>query len=146
MHSRYSRFKQAISRTALIAIVVVVIVVIALGAYEAVLVTTNHNTSSTTSSSSASTTSSTTSTGITNTAVPSTFTYYTAGAINYLDPQVSYYSYDYNIIQNVYEPLLWFNGANGTQLIPWLASNYTTSSDGRTWTINLRHVITFQDG
>jgi ABC-type transport system substrate-binding protein len=78
--------------------------------------------------------------------VPSTFTYYTAGAINYLDPQVSYYSYDYNIIQNVYEPLLWFNGSNGTQLIPWLASNYTTSSDGRTWTINLRQGITFQDG
>jgi peptide/nickel transport system substrate-binding protein len=146
MHSRYSRFKQAISRTALIAIVVVVIVVIALGAYEAVLITSHSTSSTTTTSSTSSTTSSTTSTGITNTGVPSTFTYYTAGAINYLDPQVSYYSYDYNIIQNVYEPLLWFNGANGTQLIPWLASNYTTSNGGHTWTINLRQGITFQDG
>ncbi|MDG6998049.1 MAG: hypothetical protein JRN15_02930 [Nitrososphaerota archaeon] len=144
------------ARSAQIGIVIVIIVVIAVGGYGAVLLTQSHTTttsssstssSSTTSSTSSSTTaSSSTATSSSSTGIPSTFTYYTAGAINYLDPQVSYYSYDYNIIQNVYEPLLWFNGTSGTQLIPWLASNYTSSNGGHTWTINLRQGITFQDG
>lgn len=156
MLSAYSRFKHAMARSAQIGIVIVIIVVIAVGGYGAVLLTQSHTTttsssstssSSTTSSTSSSTTaSSSTATSSSSTGIPSTFTYYTAGAINYLDPQVSYYSYDYNIIQNVYEPLLWFNGTSGTQLIPWLASNYTSSNGGHTWTINLRQGITFQDG
>ena len=161
MHSRYSRFKQAMSRGTQIAIVVVIIVVIALGGYGAVLLTSHPSSSSSSSSTTTSTSSTTgstsTSSGVSTTTsssqsttsstpVPQVFTWETTGTINYLDPQVSYFSYDYNIIQNVYEPLLWFNHTNGTQLIPWLASNYSSSSDGKTWTINLRQGITFQDG
>ncbi len=166
MHSRYSRFKQAISRSAQIAVIVVIIVIIAVGAYAAVLLT-QTRTTTTSSTTTTSTTTTTSATGSTTTSttgqtttttssstqsttsssqIPQVFTYETTGTINYLDPQVSYFSYDYNIIQNVYEPLLWFNHSNGTDLIPWLASNYSVSPDEKTWTINLRQGITFQDG
>ena len=63
-----------------------------------------------------------------------------------LDPQVSYGEYDYNILQNVYETLLWYNGANGNQTIPWLAANYTLSADGKTANFTLRSGIKFADG
>lgn len=63
-----------------------------------------------------------------------------------LDPQVSYGEYDYNILQNVYETLLWYNGANGNQTIPWLASNYTLSVSGTEANFTLRSGIKFADG
>lgn len=72
--------------------------------------------------------------------------YETAGNFQWLDPSVSYYQADYGIFQNVFEKLLWFNGDNSSQLIPWLASNYSSSADGKTWTFHLRQGITFADG
>jgi peptide/nickel transport system substrate-binding protein len=63
----------------------------------------------------------------------------------WLDPHVSYYSYDYVILQNVYETLLWYNGTSSTQVIPWLAENWTQVSPTR-YIFHLRKGITFQDG
>lgn len=148
LSTRRSRIRHAISTAATVAIVVVIIVIIAVGGYAALsLRTSTPTTTTTTPPTSSSTTSSTTSTTTTTTpSVPSSFTYETTGTINYLDPQVSYFSVDYNWLQNIYEDLLWFNGTSGTQLIPWLASSYTSSADGKTWTINLRQGVTFQDG
>src|SRR5438876_3305177 len=77
---------------------------------------------------------------------PGTFTYDVAETIQYLDPSVSFFSYDYNIMQNVYEPLIWFNGTCGTCVIPWLASSYTPSSDLKTYAFTLRSGIKFADG
>ena len=77
---------------------------------------------------------------------PGTFTYDAAETIQYLDPSVSFFSYDYNIMQNVYEPLIWFNGTCGTCVIPWLASSYTPSSDLKTYAFTLRSGIKFADG
>lgn len=45
-----------------------------------------------------------------------------------------------------YENLLWYNGSSSTQLIPWLASNYTVSPDLKTYNFTLRSGITFADG
>ncbi len=45
-----------------------------------------------------------------------------------------------------YENLLWYNGNSSTQLIPWLASNYTVSPDLKTYNFTLRSGITFADG
>ena len=45
-----------------------------------------------------------------------------------------------------YENLLWYNGSSSTQLIPWLAQNYTVSSDLKTYNFTLRSGITFADG
>ncbi len=75
------------------------------------------------------------------------FLYETSQNFQWLDPSVSYYQADYGILQNVFEKLLWFNGDNGSQLIPWLAADTGTMSDaGRTWVFHLRQGITFADG
>src|SRR5437016_7156184 len=77
---------------------------------------------------------------------PSLFTYEAAETIQFLDPSVSFFSYDYNIMQNVYEPLIWFNGTCGTCVLPWLAASFTPSSDLKTYTFTLRSGIKFADG
>lgn len=73
-------------------------------------------------------------------------TYETLSSIQYLDPQVSYDIYGASVEQNVYEPLLWFNGTNGQNVIPWLAQSYSVSQDGKTMTATLRDGIKFADG
>ena len=75
-----------------------------------------------------------------------TFTYETTNTHEYIDPQVAYYTVDYGIMQNVYEPLLWYNGTCSTCVIPWLAQSYTASSDLKTYTFTLMSGIKFADG
>jgi len=75
-----------------------------------------------------------------------TFTYETTNTHEYIDPQVSYFTVDYGIMQNVYEPLLWYNGTCSTCVIPWLAQGYTASSDLKHYTFTLRSGIKFADG
>ncbi|HEV2389846.1 MAG TPA: ABC transporter substrate-binding protein [Nitrososphaerales archaeon] len=77
---------------------------------------------------------------------PSTLTYESAETIQYLDPAVSYYSYDYNIMQNVYEPILWYNHANATDVIPWLAQSFNCNTGGTQCQFTLRSGIKFADG
>jgi peptide/nickel transport system substrate-binding protein len=50
------------------------------------------------------------------------------------------------VIQNVYEPLLWYNGSSSTQVIPWLAQSFTSSADSLTYSFTLRSGINFADG
>ncbi len=124
MHVRKSR---AIS-TILATVIIVVIVIAAIAGIYLAYVIPSKTTSSTTT-----------------TSIPSVFTYETAETIAYLDPGVSYYSYDYNIMQNVYEPLLDYNGTTN-QVIPWLASSYTNNSAGTEYYFTLRSGIKFADG
>ena len=63
----------------------------------------------------------------------------------WLDPAVSYYQFDYEILNNVHEKLLWYNGASSTEIIPWLAESYQKNSPTQ-YTFKLRQGITFQDG
>ena len=63
-----------------------------------------------------------------------------------MDPGIGGLVYDLNIQQNVYEPLLWFEGSNSTSVIPWLAQNYSVSGDGLSVNFNLRPGISFADG
>ena len=46
----------------------------------------------------------------------------------------------------MYETLLYFNGTSSAVTIPWLASSWNVSSDGKTIQFTLRDGITFQDG
>ena len=62
-----------------------------------------------------------------------------------MDPALAFESWSGMIIENVYEPLLWFNQTN-SQTIPWLATGYDVSSDGLNYTFTLRQGITFCDG
>ncbi len=66
----------------------------------------------------------------------------------WLDPHVSYYQYDYQILQHSVEMLLWYNGSSGTQIIPWLTESWTPSytTTANSYTVKLRSGITFQDG
>ncbi|HXY83766.1 MAG TPA: ABC transporter substrate-binding protein [Candidatus Saccharimonadales bacterium] len=79
-------------------------------------------------------------------AVPQTLTYETLQTIQYLDPHVSYDIFGAGIEQNVYESLLWFKGSDGQSVVPWLAQNYSISTDGKTVTFTLRDGIKFADG
>ena len=73
-------------------------------------------------------------------------TWETVNTPQFIDPQVSYFEYDFSIMQNVYEPLLWYNGTCSTCIIPWLAQSYTASSDLKTYSFTLRPGIKFADG
>lgn len=77
---------------------------------------------------------------------PTSISYESAETIQYIDPAISYYSYDYNVMQNVYEPILWYNQANATDVIPWLAQSYTENTAGTQYQFTLRSGITFADG
>ncbi len=137
LNSTTSKLKKGISRVGLIVIVVVVIVLIIGAGYAAISLTSK---TTTTASSTTSTSSSGTGT------VPSTFTYEETQTYEYLDPDVSYFSFDFNVLQNVYEPLLGYSGTSGTNVIPWLAQSYTLSANNKTATFTLRSGIKFADG
>jgi len=130
--------RHAISRNVTIGAVLVILIVAAV----AVIELSSKSSSSTTSSSSSTGASSTGATG----AVPTSLTYEAAETAQYIDPAVSYFSYDYNIMQNVYEPLLWYNSTCATCVIPWLAASYSGNTAGTQYTFTLRSGINFADG
>jgi len=76
----------------------------------------------------------------------STLTYETYYTAQYLDPTVDYVEWDYGVMNNQYEYLLWYNGTSGSAIIPWLAESYTLSPDKLTVNFTLRQGINFQDG
>jgi peptide/nickel transport system substrate-binding protein len=77
---------------------------------------------------------------------PDTLTIETIGQPDSLDPATDYEIRGANVIQNLYEQLLFFAGPNASQVVPWLAQSYDLSPDGLTYTFHLRSGITFSDG
>jgi peptide/nickel transport system substrate-binding protein len=75
-----------------------------------------------------------------------TFVMESIGDPEFLDPAVDYESAGGEVLQNVYEPLFWYTTESPMVLTPWLASGYTVSGDGLTYTFTLRTGITFHDG
>jgi ABC-type transport system substrate-binding protein len=144
--------RPAVSRAATAVVIIVIIALAGVAAYY--LTTSGKSTTTTTTSSQAITTTTTSSQGVTTTTqsttptgkVPSSITYETVSTIQFLDPQVSYDIYGASVEQNIYEPLLWFVGSNGVNVVPWLAQNYTISNGGHTFTATLRPGIKFADG
>ena len=49
------------------------------------------------------------------------------------------------VVQNVYERLVWYDGAS-TQPIPWLATGWEVKDSGQRYVFKLRKGIKFQDG
>jgi peptide/nickel transport system substrate-binding protein len=70
--------------------------------------------------------------------------------IDYLDPGLSYTLEGWEIMWNVYLPLLGYkhvNGPEGATLVPYLAQDLPqVSSDGKTYTFTLRDGVTYSDG
>lgn len=77
--------------------------------------------------------------------MPTTLTYETTLTPSFLDPAVLYDSFGV-FTGNIYENLFWFNGTSTSELIPWLAQNYTESANLKSYNVTLRSGISFQDG
>ena len=83
---------------------------------------------------------------------PTTYTEMTFGDIDTMDPNLAYDTASGNLIMNVMEPLIWYNGPDPTTFVPVLAEevpsveNGLISEDGLTYTFNIREGITFHDG
>ena len=78
---------------------------------------------------------------------PNTLTVETwGGGPQFVDPAVDYETSGSGVIQNVNEQLMFFKGADATQVVPWLASSQTLSANGTVYTYQLRQGIKFSDG
>ena len=62
-----------------------------------------------------------------------------------IDPADAYDYFGINIIENVGAPLVDYKPGT-TQIVPALATDWSVSPDGLTWTFNLRQGVTFPDG
>lgn len=62
------------------------------------------------------------------------------------DPSIAF-SLEVMMLVNVYEPLLWYNApGSAEQFTPALATSWSVSEDGLTWTFKLREGVKFHDG
>src|SRR5436190_20442358 len=70
--------------------------------------------------------------------------------IDFLDPGLSYTVQGWEIMWNVYRPLLGYkhvNGPDGATLVPYLATSMPTlSNGGKTYTLTLRKGLKYSDG
>lgn len=82
---------------------------------------------------------------------PSVFNSVTFGEPQFLDPAVDYETAGGEILQNVYETALFFNGNSTTDLVPLLALEVPTlqngglSADGTTYNFKIRDGVKFHD-
>ncbi|ACP46771.1 extracellular solute-binding protein family 5 [Sulfolobus islandicus Y.G.57.14] len=142
---------KGLSRT-FIAIIVVVIVVIgiAVGVLLGNHPSSNNISTTTTSSSIISTTtlsSTSSSTSPPNSvSIPSSITVEEAATPVSVDPASSYDIAGGEIIQNVYQTLVFYNGTNTSSFIGVLAENWTVENNGTTYIFHLWPFITFSNG
>jgi len=61
-----------------------------------------------------------------------------------LDPHTTSSYSSYQILNNVLEGLTYYD--DELRLVPWLATSWTQSEDGKTWTFHLREGVTFHNG
>ena len=70
----------------------------------------------------------------------------TTSGVTTWDPSLSF-STEAIYLANIYEPLLWVNPLGAAeQFSPALATDWSASEDGLTWTFNLREGVKFHDG
>ena len=62
-----------------------------------------------------------------------------------MDKTTTFDNNSIRVMEQIMEPLF-HSSADGSELEPWLASGYTISDDGLTYTIKLRTDVTFSDG
>ncbi|HZQ05342.1 MAG TPA: ABC transporter substrate-binding protein [Anaerolineae bacterium] len=77
---------------------------------------------------------------------PDTFIYLNFGDAESLDPNWSYESFGGGVIQNIYDPLVWFKKDSITEFVPWLAEKWDISPDGKTYTFTIRKGVKFHEG
>src|SRR5438105_802254 len=73
-----------------------------------------------------------------------TITFALENDVSNLDPMLSSLFVDRNIHYAMYDSLVRVNTKG--EIIPWLAEKWTTSTDGKTVTFNLRQGVKYHDG
>jgi len=133
--------RSAIGRTVLAIAIIVIIVVVGLGAY---YVSTTSTTTTTTTTSTTTTSTTTTSTTTTSTGLASGTLSITFANVPVTDPAKGSDEASSAALANLYDTLV-FPTSSGT-LQPDLATSWNVSSDGLTYTFNLRSGVTFHNG
>jgi len=77
---------------------------------------------------------------------PDTLIYATIGEPETLDPAWAYDTASAGVIQNVYEPLIFFKGEKTDEFEPRLAENWEISTDGLTYRFKIRSGVKFHAG
>jgi ABC-type transport system substrate-binding protein len=78
---------------------------------------------------------------------PTTFNMVTiAGGPDTLDPALAYDTASGEVIQNVYETLVTYEGEEPSKFLPKLAESWTVSEDGLVYVFNLKKDVKFHDG
>jgi len=67
-------------------------------------------------------------------------------SIDTLDPALAYDTASGEIVQNVYDTLVFYDGDATDKFVPWLAESWETSADGKTWTFKIRDGVKFHNG
>jgi len=77
---------------------------------------------------------------------PTTFVNATIGEPETLDPALAYETAGGEIIQNVYETLVFYDGEATDKFVPQLAESWEVSDDGTVYTFKIRSGVKFHDG
>ena len=77
---------------------------------------------------------------------PTTIVNASIGDADTLDPALSYDTASGEIIQNVYETLVYYDGIKTDEFVGQLAESWDVSEDGTEWTFKLRDGVKFHEG
>jgi peptide/nickel transport system substrate-binding protein len=77
---------------------------------------------------------------------PTTWVYVTFGDVDTLDTGFMYDSASGDAVVNLYDWLVTFDGDNGGEFVPALASSWDVSDDGTVYTFHIREGVQFHDG
>lgn len=77
---------------------------------------------------------------------PTTFVNVTFGDPETLDPALDYETAGAEVIQNVYETLVFYDGIYTDKFVPMLAESWEVSPDGSVYTFKIRSGVKFHDG
>jgi peptide/nickel transport system substrate-binding protein len=77
---------------------------------------------------------------------PTTYVEATIGEPETLDPALAYETAGGEIIQNVYETLVFYDGEATDKFVPMLAESWEVSEDGTVYTFQIREGVKFHDG
>ncbi len=77
---------------------------------------------------------------------PDTLTYATIGDALTFDPALSYDTASGEVIQNIYETLVFYDGEATDKFVGQLAESWEISEDGTVWTFHIRPDVKFHEG
>ena len=77
---------------------------------------------------------------------PTTYVEATIGEPETLDPALAYETAGGEIIQNVYETLVFYEGNATDKFVPMLAESWEVSDDGTVYTFHIREGVKFHEG